>query len=211
MYGRYPSESRNARMLCLMGPQNELTSRAVALTSLRNRGRKTRLSPSRSPAAQGCGRPVRSCARQRGNEGGITTQCETQRGGTVDDEIQAAPPSCGPLLRHHLPEAHSLPRALSTTLARRANRPVRGHAKARSPYASTLPPHPGEPQWREVMGRGRRKCPRRATCVKGGDNVVAGSPGITISDAPACGPDWERSRARRSGVNDGSITHEMLS
>ena len=97
--------------------------------------------------------------------------------------------------------------ARSTTWALRANKPVRGQVNAWSPSKSTGPPQPGDgPQRPEAIGSGKRSRRRNATCMASGESVVASSPGIAASQAPACGPDWERSRARWSGGKLGNST-----
>ena len=65
--------------------------------------------------------------------------------------------------------------ARSTIFALRAIRPVRVHASAWSPKASTSPPHPGGPQRLAHKGSGRRKLRRRAKSIAWGGSTQAGA------------------------------------
>ena len=63
-------------MLCLKGSQNELPSREIALTAPRNRGRKTRLSPSTAPPPYGGVRPTAAAmSGLRTTQANIPTRC----------------------------------------------------------------------------------------------------------------------------------------
>ena len=77
--------------------------------------------------------------------------------------------------------------------ARRANNPLRGQARAWSPY-STCCPQPGlGPQRFGLSGRGKRKRRRNASCMACGAKVSAAD-----SHATACALPCERSKARES-------------
>ena len=94
-------------------------------------------------------------ARERRDEGCIAAKRATQGCGAVDDEVKAssgAMPGAVVLTSHCWgttcpsgPTASraTLHQARSTSLARFARRPVRGHVSAWSPKASVLRPHPG--------------------------------------------------------------------
>ena len=86
--------------------------------------------------------------------------------------------------------------ARSTIFALRAIRPVRVHASAWSPKASTSPPHLGGPQRLAHKGSGRRKLRRRAKSIAWGGSTQAGSQGIAVNQAPACGPACDRRRGQ---------------
>ena len=99
--------------------------------------------------------------------------------------------------------------ARSSPFARRARRPVRGHASEWSPNSSVRRPQPcapPSPQRSGAKGNGRRNRRRSAICMVAGCSVNAGSLGTAVSQAPACGPDCERSNAWRLGAKAGSST-----
>ena len=144
-------------------------------------------------------RTVRFCAaaaklastRERRNEGRIAAKGSTQGRGAVDDQVEAPVVVGGdawrsgadePLLGHHVslgPTASSatLHQARSTSLARLARRPVRGHAGVWSPNASARRPHPGSealPQRLGASGSGSRSLTRSAlfrACARCGGSL----------------------------------------
>ena len=94
--------------------------------------------------------------------------------------------------------------ARSTIFDLRAIRPVRVQARAWSPKASTSPPQPGGPQRLAHKGSGRRRLRRRAKSIACGGSAQAGSLGMAVNQAPACGPDCDRRRAQAEGDREGS-------
>ena len=100
--------------------------------------------------------------------------------------------------------------ACSSTWARRARRPLRGHASAWSPSGSSAPPHPWRPapcpqRW-AAGGKGRRKRRRRAMCMRLGVKVAPSSLGMAVSHAPAWGPAWDLSSAWPAGGRRGKTS-----
>ena len=94
---------------------------------------------------------TRAC--KGGHQGRIAAERASVGSGTVDNEVEAPAVVRGdvwggrvgePLLRHDLSfGTHGLAGDAYPILARLASRPVLGHAKAWSPRASTISPHPG--------------------------------------------------------------------
>ena len=140
---------------------------------------------------------------QRRHKGRVAAQGSSHRRCAVDDQVKTAPVvwrnagSSGgaePLLRDHLAicpngfARNSHPRPFDD-LGSPSQEPSARAGQGMVAEDVDEPPHPGEgPHRFKRRGSGRRRRRRNASCMACGDSVVAGSAGMAVNQAPACGP-----------------------